>query len=241
MTNKINGDKYEYYVLNNLSCSNAWLWKHIPEKILINCGFFQDQHEFLKLKEKSKNKNINFLIDTGIDIIEENNGHYIGIQCKNGYTNGLSINELGSFYFMLYNFQKIKSGKIYYTNKINHLVKKLSKNPNIEFIKLEMPNEDFSDSEELCKTYELFDYQIEAVNKIKYHYENNNRGILSLVCGGGKTLVASTYAINYNQIIFISPLRQFAEQNLERFRSYYNNYKYLLVDSDGINLISLEI
>jgi len=233
MTNIINGDKYEYYVLNNLVCSNAWLWKHIPEKILINCGFFQDQHEFLKLKEKSKNKNINFLIDTGIDIIEENNGEYIGIQCKNGYSNGLSINELGSFYFMLYNFQKIKSGKIYYTNKINHLVKKLSKNPNIEFIKLEMPNEDLSDSEELCKTYELYDYQIEAVNKIKNHYENNNRGILSLVCGGGKTLVASTYAINYDQIIFISPLRQFAEQNLERFKSYYNNYKYLLVDTDG--------
>jgi superfamily II DNA or RNA helicase len=233
MTNKIKGDSYEYYILNNLSCSNAWLWKHIPEKILINCGFFEDQYEYLKLKEKSKNKNINFLIDTGIDIIEENNGEYIGIQCKNGYSNGLSINDLGTFYFMLYNFQKIKSGKIYYTNRINHLVTKLSNNPKVEFIKKVMITEDSISSEEIHKKYELYDYQIEAVNKIKNYYENNYRGILSLVCGGGKTLVASTYAINYNKIIFISPLKQFAEQNLERFKSYYNNYKCLLVDSDG--------
>ena len=145
MANKIKGDEYEYYILNNLNCSNAWLWKHIPEKILINCGFFEDQYEYLKLKEKSKNENINFIIDTEIDIIEENNGEYIAIQCKRE-------NELGSFYFMLYNFEKIKSGKIYYTDTINHLVTKLSNNPKVEFIKKVMIS-----SEEIHKKYELED------------------------------------------------------------------------------------
>lgn len=230
MTNKIKGDMYENFVLHKLEGSEAWLWKNIPEKILIDCGFFEDQYEYLKIKEKSKSKNINFLMDTGIDIIERIDNKFIAIQCKNGYKDGLTINDLGSFYFMLYNYPSISNAKIYYTNKINHLVKKLSKNTNLEFIKLEM-----NDSAIITpiNEYKLYDYQLDAVKSIDDHYKKSNRGILSIVCGGGKTLVASTCAIKYNQIIFISPLRQFAEQNLERFQSYYSDYKYLLVDTDG--------
>ena len=39
--------------------------------------------------------------------------------------------------------------------------------------------------------------------------------------------------IIYKQVIIISPLRQFAKQNLDRYIEYDYKHNYLLIDSDG--------
>ncbi len=75
-----------------------------------------------------------------------------------------------------------------------------------------------------------YDYQINAYNLII----NENRVTLKMPCGTGKTLVAILYAETSNIIIIFSPLKAFAQQNMEKFKSYLNDYYNILVDSDGI-------
>ena len=57
------------------------------------------------------------------------------------------------------------------------------------------------------------DYQIEAYNKF------TGKGILQLPCGMGKTLIACMVATNYDNIIILSPLRNYAVQLLEKFKA----------------------
>src|SRR3989344_3478787 len=52
-------------------------------------------------------------------------------------------------------------------------------------------------------------------------------------CGTGKTIVSAYFAKDYKQVIYLSPLKQYAEQNLTRFKQYVDDYKCLLIDSDG--------
>jgi superfamily II DNA or RNA helicase len=80
-----------------------------------------------------------------------------------------------------------------------------------------------------------YSYQIEAFDKFNEHFINNNRGILSLPCGCGKTYTSYLISEKYSHIIIISPLKEFANQNLNRFIEYgYDKSNTLLVDSDGI-------
>jgi hypothetical protein len=39
--------------------------------------------------------------------------------------------------------------------------------------------------------------------------------------------------MNYNIVIMITPLKQYAKQNCDRFKIYENDRKSLLIDSDG--------
>jgi superfamily II DNA or RNA helicase len=52
-------------------------------------------------------------------------------------------------------------------------------------------------------------------------------------CGTGKTFTSYLISQNYQQIIILSPLKQFAKQNLDRYIEYGYANKTLLVDSDG--------
>ena len=61
-----------------------------------------------------------------------------------------------------------------------------------------------------------YDYQKEAASK----FNNFHRGILRISCGTGKTLTSYLISKKYKQIIIISPLKQFAIQNLDRFIEY---------------------
>ena len=80
-----------------------------------------------------------------------------------------------------------------------------------------------------------YSYQLQAVEKFKEHYKHNDRGILSLPCGCGKTYTAYLISCEYSKIVILSPLREFAKQNLNRFIEYgYDVTKTLLVDTDGI-------
>jgi superfamily II DNA or RNA helicase len=123
-------------------------------------------------------------------------------------------------------------GYVYYTNKISTNLKEIPKSKRITYIKHPfVENKKKENKKEEIKPY---DYQLKAQQILITHFKNNNRGILSMPCGTGKTLVSYLFASKYEQIIIISPLKQFAKQNLVKFIEYgIDKNNTLLVDSDG--------
>ena len=238
MDNVIKGYKYElqvkFHIINKLN-KLAYLWSEVPENILINNGIIGSHNEH-RLNRKNK------LIDTGIDIIQlrapapklntlgilENDNICSLIQCKNGYKNGITMENLAGFMCWMSSLDKL-NGYIYYTNKLSENIKCLPKNDRINYIKLPYQEEKVIED----KIIKPYDYQLEAVNKCIKYFETNNQGILSLPCGTGKTYTSYIISKKYNKIIIISPLKQFAKQNLDRFIEYGYKNKTLLVDSDG--------
>jgi superfamily II DNA or RNA helicase len=79
------------------------------------------------------------------------------------------------------------------------------------------------------------DYQLEACNLLK----NENRSILSLPSGMGKTFTSYLIAKEYNNIIYIAPLRFLAKQILDQVYDYSNkSYNPILISSDGVRNIN---
>jgi superfamily II DNA or RNA helicase len=127
------------------------------------------------------------------------------------------------------------NGYVYYTNKLSTNIKCLPPNKRIEFVKQDyvQTNANINDNNFVIDSDKLF-YQTKAKDLGIVHYKTNRRGIISMPCGTGKTYTSYLIAQNIGkQIIFISPLRQFAKQNLDRFVEYGYANNYLLVDSDG--------
>ncbi len=77
----------------------------------------------------------------------------------------------------------------------------------------------------------LYDYQKNIINLADDYYKNNNSSILSLPCGTGETLISCYIAMNYKHVIMITPLKQYAKQNIDRFQLYENYRNSLLIVS----------
>ena len=135
--NCIKGFDYEKYVLLKLQdfydIKNIYLWKDIPEELLIESGIILN-NDLKNIKEKYKknkyNRNYNVLLDTGIDIIAKlKNEDIILIQCK-AYNSIISQKHLSGFFRTLLDCyiinnkknKKIK-GLIVHTNEISNLIK----------------------------------------------------------------------------------------------------------------------
>ena len=127
-------------------------------------------------------------------------------------------------------------GYVYYTNKLSSnliFLKNLENNNRIKFIKhpindIQSSNITNSQSSKIVP----HDYQIKAKDIFINNFNNGNRGILSMPCGTGKTFTSYLISQNYNKIIIISPLKQFAKQNLNRYLEYSYKNNYLLINSD---------
>ena len=231
INNHIKGKEYEIqtreYIINTLNVK-AYLWEDTPETILINTGII-GSHNINRLIRKEKKENP--LMDTGIDIIQVNEDESISlIQCKNGYKNGITMHDLSGFMCWMTVLDKL-NGYVYYTDKISNNLKYLPENKRLGFIKHKY--EEKKDEVINDNIIIPFDYQIEATNKITKYLEKNDRSILSMPCGTGKTLTSYLISQQYKQIIILSPLKQFAKQNLECFIKYGFKGNSLLVDSDG--------
>ena len=224
MENVIKGALYEKFVLSQIK-HEAWLWKFIPYQHLLDAGLVHDLNEHRAKKVTQENT----LIDIGVDILEYDNDKYIFSQCKN-YKKAIGINDIGGFSYMLMNHPD-KLGKLYYTSKLSIHIRENCINKRVEYIHLPF-NETTSHDNKITNAYKLFDYQKQAVKSLKKHFKNNNRGILSMPCGTGKTITSSFFALNYTDIVILSPLKQFAEQNLNRFLEYHPELKGMVVDSD---------
>ena len=222
-SNKIKGDEYEIfikkYIINELN-KEAYLWKEIPEKILIDAKLIHSHNEN-RIKRK------NCLIDVGVDILQIDNNNYTLVQCKNGYNKGIRIEDLAGFYMMMFNHSHM-NGNVYYTSKLSIHIRENAVNQQIQYIKKIMEIK-----EEVQINFKPYDYQIEASNKIIKYLEQNDKAILSLPCGCGKTFTSYLVSLKFDKILIISPLKEFAKQNMNKFIEYGNKNKYLLIDSDG--------
>jgi superfamily II DNA or RNA helicase len=264
MNNQEKGLQYEIFVkkfiIHNLG-KNAYLWNECPENILIENNLV-DSHNALRLLRKDvKEGYLHTHKDIGIDIIQLDNDCCSIIQCKNGYENGLCIHDLAGI-MMRSAFLRDKTTFIYYTNCLSRNIRYLanmspyvitidcnskvdklqqvSYDNKIYFVKLSYDNTDVSNSMSQLQPSIAYSYQTEAINKFKDHFLVNNRGILSLPCGCGKTYTAFVISNAYKQIVILSPLREFASQNLNRFIEYgYIQENTLLVDTDGIRDIQI--
>jgi superfamily II DNA or RNA helicase/ribosomal protein S17E len=110
---------------------------------------------------------------------------------------------------------------------------------NIYFIKEPYKNDEiiFNITPNIFTPYE---YQLDAVNKIKDNFIINHRSILAIPCGCGKTYISYLISLNYKKIIIISPLIEFASQNLSKYIEYgYNENNTILINSDGIRDIDI--
>ena len=79
-----------------------------------------------------------------------------------------------------------------------------------------------------------YSWQKSIIAKLKKYFTKNNKGILTMPCRTGKTLISCYLGKQYKHLIFISPLKQFAQQNKQRYKEYDSDRKGLLIDSDGI-------
>ena len=225
----IKGNNYENYILNKLKLEydNIWFFKNTPEKILQNTKLLDNYEIYTKYKN----------CDIGADLVAIKNDQIFFIQCKN-HNNTLCINDLQGFYFFLYEFEL--NGIVIYSNQISSRIKDLANK--VSYIHIPFNNQLIDTEFNIINNYEINprDYQLEAYNLLK----NENRSVLSLPCGMGKTYTAFMIANNYDNIILISPLRFLAKQLLDQVYKYSNqSYNPILLSVDGerkINNIILE-
>jgi superfamily II DNA or RNA helicase/uncharacterized protein YeaO (DUF488 family) len=236
--NKIKGDNYEIYIrdymltqefVNKHNIQGVWLWKDVPQSILYEGGFINDFNEE-RLKRKSSNDNP--LQDTGIDIIRINNNYeFTLIQCKD-YSGTIPLESFAGFFMHMFQ-HKDKCGAIYHTSKVSSKVIEVCYgNDKLHIVKKSMK---VSPVTSIITQYKSYDYQEVVINKALQFYYDNFSGFISMPCGTGKTFISYSIACNLaNLIIFIVPLKCQAEQIIDRVKDYSNdNYKCLLVDSDG--------
>ncbi len=149
--NKNKGDLYEIYINNYIQTvlnKKAYLWSQAPEELLIKIGLIENHNELRLMRIE---KYTNPIMDTGIDIIiidNEETLEYSFVQCKNGYDNGLTINNLSGFMAWMAIFNNVK-GYVYYTNKLSTnltFLKNLDFNNRISFIKKTIDNDMFKKS-----------------------------------------------------------------------------------------------
>jgi superfamily II DNA or RNA helicase len=255
MNNQEKGLLYEKYVKDFIIQKigkNAYLWNECPENILIENALVDSHNDMRLIRKDIKEGYLHTHKDIGIDIIQLDDNRCSIVQCKNGYSNGLCVDDISGI-MMRSNFLKDVPTFIYYTNWLSRNIRYTAKtspyvvnidcSTNIDKL-LEVPNDNkiyfvklpYEDNnQEIVKTEIIpYSYQTEAVAKFKEHFQSNNRGILSLPCGCGKTYTSYMISSDYNHIIILSPLREFASQNLNRFIEYgYDETNTLLVDSDG--------
>ena len=263
MNNQEKGLQYEKYIKDFIIKQlgvNAFLWNECPENILIYNNLIHSHNDMRLLRKEYKEGHLHNHKDIGIDIIQlDNNAKCSIVQCKNGYNSGLCIDDIAGIMFRTALRRDIDT-YIYYTSCLSRNLRNTAKlspyvinidysiekdklkllevdaNNKIYFVKLPCEDSNISNSidEEIKCVITPYSYQTDAVHKFKEYYLSNNRGILAIPCGCGKTYISSLISGNYKQIVILSPLREFANQNLKRFIEYgYNRNNTLLVDSDG--------
>lgn len=237
--NKINYLNFELYCINkHIEEFNeeTYHWSNIPDKILIDSGYFKS-YEKLRLRRK-KNKS-RILQEYGLDAIslkkiDENKIIYNGLQMKL-WNNTICANHLGTFMSVIYNRFIPKSseslGYLYYTSKLeNNLMNDFISTKKIIPIKVNNPFNNNNTNNEPLRYY-----QKNAIENLMKDWEGI--GLLNMPCGTGKTRVFCEYLkiIRPKNIFIFSPLKILTEQNLDSIKNYLLDYESILFDSDGIN------
>jgi superfamily II DNA or RNA helicase len=218
------GYNYELFILNKLKLQydEVFLFKFTPERILQHTKLFNNYDIYTKYKN----------CDIGADLVAVKDNQVYFIQCKN-HNDTLCINDLQGFYFLLYEFDL--NGIVVYSNEISSRIKDLSNK--VQYLHISYNNQIIDIDYNFLNYINIKsrDYQIEACNLLK----NENRSILSLPSGMGKTFTSYLIAKEYNNIIYIAPLRVLAKQILDQVYDYSNkSYNPILISCDGIRNIN---
>ena len=218
------GNNYELFVLNKLKSQydEVFLFKYTPERILQHTKILSNYDMYTKYKN----------CDIGADLVAVKDNQVYFIQCKN-HNNTLCINDLQGFYFLLYEFDL--NGIVVYSNEISSRIKDLSNK--VQYLHIPYNNQIIDVDYNFLNYIDIQprDYQLEAYNLLK----NENRSILSLPSGMGKTFTSYLIAKEYNNIIYIAPLRVLAKQILDQVYDYSNkSYNPILISSDGVRNIN---
>lgn len=221
---KIKGDKYEEFVVESLKneYDNIWLWKDVPESILICNKIIIDYGIYSETRK-----------DIGIDIVAVKDGICEYIQCKN-YEANVCLNDISGFlFFMILNNV---NGTLCYSNGISkNIIDSINDKDQILKLKIRLRHIPFEETEitgnNLIKHQPRY-YQLEAINLISN--ENNKKTILKMPCGTGKTFTISGIAKSYHNVILIAPLRKLAVDILNNMKGFLGiKYKKILISSDG--------
>ena len=97
MNNQEKGLLYEKYVKNFIIQQlgkNAYLWNECPENILIANNLIHSHNDMRLIRKDIKEGHLHSHKDIGIDIIQIDNDKCSIVQCKNGYNNGLCIDDI---------------------------------------------------------------------------------------------------------------------------------------------------
>jgi len=247
MNNK--GLIYEKYVKQFIRIKlnkQVYLWNECPENILIDNNLVSSHNNLRIIRKNIKEGNIHHHKDIGIDLIQIEDNNISLIQAKNGYSNGVRIEDLAGI-MMRTSFSR-KDAYIYYTNNLSNNIRKTGElsnlvrfientdelldktEANIHFVHLPIIK---NKKEKTKNIFIPYSYQLDAIKNFNNYYDINNRGILSLPCGCGKTYISYKISNNFDKIILISPLREFALQNLNKFIEYGYENKTILIDTDG--------
>lgn len=226
--NHAKGFAYEKHVLETLrkKYDNIWLWKDVPESILFTNKIIMNYENYCETRK-----------DIGIDIVAIKNETVEYIQCKN-YENNVCIDDIAGFlFFMIINNV---NGTLCYSNGISsNIIKSIKEKEYITKLKINLVHIPYENNEiEIFENekLELRNYQKKAINII----ENNNKVIISMPCGTGKTYTACMSAKKYNNVILLSPLKKLAHdilQNAGRFLG--NDYNKILISSDGTRDVNM--
>jgi superfamily II DNA or RNA helicase len=225
---KIKNQRFLILLVHNIikdKFFNCWLWNDTPNDVLSQLGF-----------------KIN-CDDIGCDIVCQNHDlSFLFIQCKNysttGCDNTISIHDLSGFYNFI--AETGYNGVVYYSGKLSSQI--LCRKRKINYINLPFINNN------LILDFKPRDYQIEAYNIIK----DNNKSLLLMPCGTGKTFVSFLLSLEYKNIIILSPLISTSEQLMTHYKNYssckerirpkgyyskYNDINFILVNCKAVRKI----
>ena len=259
MDNIEKGFKYEKQIKSLIienTNHNAYLWNECPELILIKNNLIKSPEHNKNIRKAIKEGTLHNHKDIGIDIIQvDSNDVCVGIiQCKNGYLNGVCIKDIAGI-MTRSAFNKLLPAIIYYTDKLSsNLNMLINLNTNVyktDFSKINYESNHIYFIKEPYITdkiisditpviFTAYDYQLEAVSKIEENFKITNRSILAIPCGCGKTYISYLISLGFKKIVIISPLIEFASQNLSRYIEYgYDENNTILINSDGIRDIEV--
>jgi len=256
MANYKKGIEYEIFINDYLNSLNdtciSYLWKNVPDKVLFDADLITDYN----VHRLSRSDTENTLHDFGIDIVLITRDDKINfVQCKN-YKRNIKVDDIAGFSLVMANRKHMdKLAYLYYTSNPS---KNLIENKPDNFI---LCKKEFIKDDDVKQSvqYELYDYQRDAVALFDKYYEDreedcysddivdddmdcsydglgimpNNKAILSMPCGTGKTIMGCYISMKYDIVVLITPLKQYAEQNMDKYQLYDPTRVSLLIDSDG--------
>lgn len=189
------------------------------------------------------------MTDKGIDaIVYDENENVYAIQCKyrSDKTQTIPFGQLATFPGLTFGTDAKFDKGIFFSNCIETCYElKNAKYINIMYDVLERSCgiefwENVKNKRTIHKSLTPLKHQIQIIDACKRYYETEDKGRLYLACGCGKTFIGywlSVIEMRCNKILVVVPSLYLVEQT---YNTYFrettinkNNYKYLLIASDG--------